>query len=519
MLFRDANFKRLFELSGDAMMVLGRETFVYCNPATLKIFDCPSMEVFCTKHPSDLSPEFQPSGTPSAAKSREYIQRAIDEGHARFEWVHQRLNGERFYSDVLLSSGEWQGEPVVQAIVRDISSYKALQDSLRLEKEHSELVANAKSEFLAVMSHEIRTPIHGILGAQELLRDSVLDAEQRELNRLAIESTRQLLDIVNDVLDFSKIDAGMLEIDATGFDPHQLVRAVHELFRMEAAKKNVHFHLKADDDSPRLEGDPQRIQQVLSNLVSNAIKFTPAGGSVTLSSSLRAAPDDSDYRWTLAVSDTGIGISREQQARVFDVFTQADSSTSRRYGGTGLGLAITQSLVELMGGTIDLRSDLGAGSVFAVTLPLQASSATETTLPDPGIDLDRHYAQSVLVAEDNPTNQLIIRKKLIKLGLQPVIVDNGKQALTQYERSLNHTGHSHFAAVLMDVQMPVMNGIDATRELRARGCRLPIFALTADVQTQREQECLQAGMQAFIGKPFEVARLVRLFDRYLGNAG
>lgn len=210
MVLEDSNFKRLFELSGDAMMVLGAETFVYANPAALEIYACPSMEMFCSLHPSDLSPQYQPCGTPSLALARQHIEDALRQGHKRFEWVHQRLTGEDFYTDVLLSTGVWEGEQVIQAIVRDISTYKTLQESLRREKEQSELAIRAKSEFLAVMSHEIRTPIHGILGAQELLLDSPLDAEQQQLVRVATDSTRHLLSLVNNVLDFSKIEAGKL---------------------------------------------------------------------------------------------------------------------------------------------------------------------------------------------------------------------------------------------------------------------------------------------------------------------
>lgn len=517
---KDVDFKRLFELSGDAMMVLGRETFLYCNPATLKIFACPSIEVFHSKHPSDFSPLLQPCGTPSLELSLQHIREALRLGHKRFEWVHQRLSGEQFYADVLLNRGIWQGEQIIQAVVRDISTYKSLQDSLRREKEQSEKAARAKSEFLAVMSHEIRTPIHGILGAQELLKETSLDPEQQQLNRLSIDSTRQLLRLVNDVLDFSKIDAGKLVAEAISFSVNESLIGIRDLFKVEARRKSLDFVLDNDKemDDVWLVGDWYRLQQVLNNLISNAIKFTKAGGRITLSSRLKINHARQNCRWLLAVTDTGIGMNQEQLQSVFEEFTQADSSISRSYGGTGLGLSISKALVELLGGTIEVHSRPGEGSRFEIQLTLkQAPADTISKTPSPA-DLTRHYERSVLVAEDNPTNQLIIRKKLERLGLRTIIVNNGLEALDQYEASLNQHGQSSFAAILMDVQMPIMNGIDASRELRLRDCQLPIFALSADVQNDRQQQCLDAGMQAFIGKPFEDPSLVSLFDRYFVNA-
>lgn len=529
MMLKDANFKRLFELSGDAMMILGRDTFLYCNPATLNIFACRSMDLFCSRHPSDFSPEFQPCGRPSRELAQQHIEEALRTGYERFEWVHKRLNGEEFYADVLLSTGVWQGEDVIQAIVRDISSYKALQDSLTREKEQSELATRAKSEFLAVMSHEIRTPIHGILGALELLQDSSLVADQRQLVDIASDSTRHLLSIVNDVLDFSKIDAGKLLLEAVPFSPQALLNGLHKQFSFEAQRKAIDLSLASeplDSAAPDtgegqlvLLGDAHRIQQILANLLSNAIKFTDRGGKVTLSSRLSPGEASSQgYLWHLSVSDTGIGMTASQQAAAFDVFEQADSSTSRRYGGTGLGLSISKALTELLGGTIELHSEVDSGTVFSLALPLPAAPA-DAVLPEPlGAGLQRDYGKSVLVAEDNPTNRFIIERKLARLGLQSVLVADGAAALAQYDASLDGDGRSAFAAILMDIQMPVMNGIEAARALQSRGCRVPVFALSADVQSDSRRLCLQAGIREFIGKPYEEQQLVGLFDRYFGAA-
>lgn len=520
-ILENANFKRLFDLSGDAMIVFGSGGFIYCNTAALNIYGCPSVEEFCTKLPGDFSPEFQPCGTNSRQLANQYIQEAIANGYARFEWVHQRMNGEQFYSDVLLTTCDLEGEPIIQSIVRDFSSHKNLQEKLRRQKELADHAAKAKSEFLAVMSHEIRTPIHGIMGAQELLMETRLDSEQRELGRLVVDSTRRLLSIVNDVLDFSKIDAGKLILEEHEFGANELVSNTQELFNVVAADNSlalvVELSAELAASEVRLIGDPNRIQQILSNLVSNAIKFTNPGGSVTVTSALQAATGGKgDCTWILSVVDTGIGMSEQQQQTVFNVFTQADSTITRLFGGTGLGLSISRALAELMGGSIGLSSKPGVGSTFTLTLPVELAASQQCLPSAPMPNWHRNYQRSVLVAEDNPTNQFIIRKKLSRLGLQPVIVSNGIETLEQYSASLDESGRSSFALILMDVQMPVLNGIEATRELRSRGCGLPIFALTADVQIERRDQCMQAGMQAFVTKPLEMSTLVDLLDKYLG---
>ncbi|WP_101756945.1 ATP-binding protein [Oceanicoccus sp. KOV_DT_Chl] len=446
--------------------------------------------------------------------AKKNIQEALDKGHKRFEWVHQRTTGEPFYTDVLLSPTVWKGEKVIQAIVRDISFYKAIQENLQRQKEQSDLAAQAKSEFLAVMSHEIRTPIHGILGAQELLMTTQLDSEQRELATLVIDSAKSLLRIINDVLDFSKIDAGKLALETVDFSPKELVTSVYQLFKVGANNKSIRFTLDIPTEDTRVVGDPTRIQQILTNLVSNAIKFTNTGGQVEIKSSLQPA-ENNQLQWLLTVSDTGIGMTAEQQHTIFDMFTQADSSITRSFGGTGLGLSISKALADLMNGTIRINSQPDLGSTFELALAVTQSIPDSKPESAPLTDLNRNYLRTVLVAEDNVINQQIIRKKLTLLGLTSIVVNNGKEAIEAYTSSIENNGISTFAMILMDVQMPIMNGLDTTRALRAQGCKLPIIALTADVQLERKQQCLQAGMQGFVGKPYEMAKLIALCDEYL----
>lgn len=295
-----------------------------------------------------------------------------------------------------------------------------------------------------------------------------------------------------------------------------LLTAVYDQFSIEAAKKSIEFTLDVGAEQALLWGDSLRVQQILSNLVSNAIKFTGAGGRVCLQSDLTPGSGPEGYSWQLTVSDNGIGMTAPQQEAAFDVFSQADSSISRSYGGTGLGLSISKSLAELLGGSIALESELGGGSTFTVTLPLRRAPAGSETTRNSTQTLKRNYGKSVLVAEDNPTNRFIIEKKLARLGLAVEVVANGAEALQSYRASLGRGGRSRFAAILMDIQMPVLNGIETARELLSLGCDVPVFALTADVQSDSRRQCLNAGMREFIGKPYEEAQLVSLFDRYFG---
>jgi signal transduction histidine kinase/CheY-like chemotaxis protein len=355
----------------------------------------------------------------------------------------------------------------------------------------------AKSVFLATMSHELRTPMNGVLGMAHALNTGPLNDQQARQVDMLIRSGEGLMTILNDVLDVSKIEAGKLELESLAFNIRDLVDEVVGLWSQAAQGKDVRLLSEIDPLAPIwVMGDPTRLRQVLTNLISNALKFT-ASGAVTL----RVGPAGAAFL-EIQVADTGVGMSVEQQSRLFQAFSQADASITRRFGGTGLGLAICKQLTELMGGAIAVRSAPGEGSVFTVALPMPSVAAP---------DLARETACGgiaglrVLVADDNHINQLVARTILEAAGAHVEVADNGRHALERL-------GQQPYDAVLMDVHMPDMDGLEALRRVRAGAAGagdIPVIALTADVMHGDEGELLACGFDAIQSKPIRPAELIR----------
>lgn len=396
--------------------------------------------------------------------------------------------------------------------------------ALEAEKERAEQASIAKSLFLANMSHEIRTPMIGVLGMADLLRRRPLSDQDQQLVATIYRSGEALLNILNDLLDFSKVEAGHLELDPVPFDVTRVTEEVANLMQVTARDRGVELIVNSSVESPFVVGDPGRVRQILLNLLGNAIKFTEAG-QVSVSLETCDGPEEGECDCLFIIEDTGIGISEDALARIFDSFDQGDSSTTKKYGGTGLGLSITRALVNLMNGEISVVSKQGEGSVFTVRIPMTLASESERRalnahqpIPTPVVDAPVQVKtpasdggkKRVLLAEDNPTTQSLISILLEQTGFDLEVVDHGQAAIDFLETEA-------VDLILMDCQMPILDGFEATSLLRAQGLKTPIVALTAYAREEDEGKCLAAGMNDFLSKPFRQHDLKNILSRWLGD--
>ncbi len=463
-------------------------------------------------HPDDaerangeIAEALRPGGQPFDTIFRIIVPQT---GTVRHIHAQSRVFRDEHGNPVRMLGTNWD---VSEQVEREDQLRRNLEEERKL-REQANAGEKAKSEFLAVMSHEIRTPMNGVLGFADLLAQSPsLTPENRDLSRTIVSSGEALLRILDDVLDFSRIEAGRLTIEERSFSPKEIVEGIHSFFERLVQEKGLEFIVTVDDAfSPTVRGDAGRIRQILINLIGNALKFTQQG-SIELTACLLRSEDGGDLM-EFCVRDTGEGIAPDRVDSVFDVFTQADSSTSRRHGGTGLGLTISRRLAELMGGRLDLHSRLGEGSCFTLKLPSNRDNLPpEAGLSDESapLEVDAGFAAlhplRILVVDDDKVNLKLIVSMLRKLGYHPLIARDGLEAVSIYEDERPD-------CVLMDIQMPLMDGTEATQKIRANeeaGVIAPAYisALTANILPEHRQSCFDAGMNSYLNKPVKL-RLV-----------
>jgi signal transduction histidine kinase len=495
-----------------------------CNEAVVRLYGAPDKKQYIERI-SDTFPEYQPNGRSSLELAHEIIKNAFSDGYARFEWMTSSFTGEPIPTEITLVRVEHGREFIVAGYIRDLREQKAMlgamlkkEEELRAARDMAEKNARAKSEFIANMSHEIYTPLNAILGMGRILEGTELDVQQREHLDNALHSVKLLRNIIEDILDISAMDSGRLKIEQSEFDVRDIVRNVCGLVEEEAAAKSLDLHSDVAPSVPSaIIGDSLRVEQILFNLVKNAVKFTPSGSvSVKVSSEGHSGKD---AKLLFEVRDTGIGMTKEQTERVFSPFYQADSSRTRKYGGTGIGLAICKGLVDLMKGDIRCETEPDKGSVFSFTiafrLPGNSSAEIKSCGGDDEDDFGTLGGMKVLLVEDNEINQIVAAEFLSVKGIKTDVVDTGLEALNV----LN--GGAAYDIVLMDIQMPEMDGITATRRLRENPMlkKLPIIALTAHSLPEDRELSLKSGMNDHLTKPINPLLLYKTLKRWDPRSG
>ncbi|MFO0725652.1 MAG: ATP-binding protein [Myxococcota bacterium] len=497
--------------------------FIYVNQATLAHSGKSAAELlgapgFSTVHPDDVEKLRQRRAAEIAKHQSWRDEVRVRSADGAYRWVS-------FHVVPRFEGGQFVGQI---AIGVDTTERKQQEQALVEQTEAAAASSKLKSEFLAKMSHEIRTPMNGVIGMTDLLCATALDGDQRYYASTIRSSAEALLTIINDILDYSKIEAHRLRIEPVDFDLRTELDALVEILKLKAEEKGIALALHFPPElQATVRGDWSRIRQILTNLIANAIKFTDRGGVEVRVQPTESAGDKVNLAFS--VRDTGIGIPQEQQGNVFLPFMQADGESRRRQGGTGLGLAISRELAELMGGQLLLESRPGVGTTFTVVLPLERSAKHLSAPPRHGtrsLDPKRppklavveerpFVGLRVLVAEDNLVNQRVITRVLENMGCVVECVADGDAAVRASE-------DPSFAVILMDLQMPLCDGTEATRRIRARelttGKHVPIVALTADAMSGDRERCLKAGMDDYVSKPFRAGDVQQALERLQATA-
>ncbi|MDR0474531.1 MAG: response regulator [Treponema sp.] len=509
-----------------------------CNDVTMRLFACPDKQYLMEHYWDVFVPELQPDGDNSRDKA---ISKKNEIGVGRqvtFELVFRSFTGELIPVENTLTHIIHKGRKLIIAFKYDMRNIKKMSENLREQSEQlkdalykATMASKAKSEFLSNMSHEMRTPLNAIIGMTDIGKNaSDLERKNYALNRIQ-EASAHLLGIINDVLDISKIEANKVELSFIEFDFGKMLRQVINVVSLSAGEKQQELKINISRDIPKvLIGDNQRLAQVIANLLGNAVKFTPKNGLIELNTYLEKE-ENGLCTIRFSVSDTGIGINSEHQEKLFQPFQQAESSTTRKYGGTGLGLAICKNIVEMMGGTIWVRSEQGKGSTFTFTIKVKRSGPQTQEPSRYSVNRDDVYAEDhdddhrksidgifagrrILLADDVEINREIVQALLEPTQVEIDSAGNGLEALRMFSEA-----PEKYDIILMDVQMPEMDGYEATRHIRLldvpKASTIPIVAMTANVFRDDIENCLEAGMNDHLGKPLDFDIVVEKLRRYL----
>ena len=534
--------------ANDAIFLINDKEFIDCNKATLKLFQC-EFEDIIGHSLSKFSPKYQNNKKLSSIEFNKYFTKVVEGEPQSFDWVHCTKNGDNFYASVSLSKLDIDNEISLIAIVRDITKERLHKQELEeinvsleesqeeIQQKNEELISlndktneqnkivqeqkkllekqkqkaleasKYKSLFLANMSHEIRTPLNGIIGMTEILKESNLDETQKQNLDVITISGNNLLYIINDILDYSKIEANQLELENVTFDIYNEVETVIKMLNLKAQSKGLELSCSIHPDTPRyLKGDALRIKQILINFCNNSIKFTEKGFVNINITPLNITKQEANLKF--AVQDTGIGISEENQKKLFKEFSQVDASTTRKFGGTGLGLSISKKLTELMGGEIGLESEEGDGSTFWFTGNYTIEESIDIIEPKVNEDNTPIKKLKILLVDDNPINLKVAMHTIKRDGHQVETANDGLEAIDKFNSS-------NFDLILMDIQMPNMNGYDATkliREIEKKENKKPIkiIAMTANALKGEKEKCISIGMDAYLSKPFKQEDLIKI---------
>jgi len=495
---------------------------IECNEAAVTLFNLKNKQEFMDRF-FELSPERQANGELSYVQAVRHIKKAYNDGKCVFEWMHQLLDGTPLPAEITLVRTSYGGNYVAAAYMRDLREHKKMMQDIRagaaeLEAalEKAQAANRAKSDFLSNMSHEMRTPMNAIIGMTSIGK-SAPDIEKKDYAFEKIENaSTHLLGVINDVLDMSKIEAGKFDLSCVEFNFEKLLQKSINVVNFRVDEKHQNLTVNTDKRIPvNLNGDDQRLAQVITNLLTNAVKFTPENGSIYLDARLKKE-ENGICTIEINVKDTGIGISEEQQSRLFSSFQQAESSTSRKFGGTGLGLAISKHIVELMGGEIWLDSKPGVGSIFSFTVLLKRGKEENAeSRPDKETSEQQisFKGRRLLLAEDVEINREIVMALLEPTEIEIDCAVNGKEAVKMFSRK-----PKGYDLIFMDMQMPEMDGLEATHQIRSiEGHKngIPIIAMTANVFKEDIEKCLAVGMNDHIGKPLDFNEVMEKMEFYL----